>query len=308
VVAEPRRSQLQRGALGLVLGLALSCYALSKRIGPTPATARETANANVRESADVNATTTTSTSTPALPAPPNACDTLELRLCAELGAMSSACALARRETRRFSMARCRSMLGSYAQVAFELRELDVGTRELTAREQHTLHGEAPQLGPPDAELTLVVFSDFQSGDCARAAPMASAVANLYPARVRVVFRQYPSPKHPDAHLAAEASLAAHAQGKFWPYHDVLFANPQDLQRAALERYAAAVGLDLTAFRHDLDTRRFAADVDADVELGHQVQALERPSVYANGQAVTVPYGVAELSKLIDRTRALHAQR
>lgn len=284
-----RRSRLQGGAIGLALslGLALGWLALSKRARPAP----------VAERASL-----------ARPAAQSACDTLELRLCGELGETSSACALARRQTRNFSTARCESMLGRYAQVAFELRELDVGTRELTAQDQRTLHSEAPQLGPPDAELTLVVFSDFQSGDCARAAPLPSVVSNLYPARVRVVFRQYPSPKHPDAHLAAEASLAAQAQGKFWPYHDVLFANPQDLQRAALERYASDVGLDLAAFRHDLDTRRFAADVDADIELGHKVQALDRPSVYANGQPVTVPYGVAELSKLIDTTLALHAQR
>jgi predicted DsbA family dithiol-disulfide isomerase len=269
--------------VALSLGLALLWIALSKRGSPAPVAL-------------------------ARPSTQNACDTLQSRLCGELGEASSACALARRETRSFSTARCQSMLGRFAQVAFELRELDVGTHELTAQEQHTLHGEAPQLGPPDAALSLVVFSDFQSSDCARAAPMASVVTNLYPARVRVVFRQYPSPKHPDAHLAAEASLAAQAQGKFWPYHDVLFANPQDLQRAALERYASDVGLDLAAFRHDLDTRRFAADVDADIELGHKLQALERPSVFANGQPVTVPYGVAELSKLIDATLALHAQR
>jgi protein-disulfide isomerase len=289
VVGDLRRSQLQGGALGLALslGLALGWLALSKRARPAPVTERASL---------------------ARPAAQNACDALALRLCGELGETSSACALARRETHSFSTARCEGMLGRYAQVAFELRELDVGTRELTSQQQGSLHGEAPQLGPPDAELTLVVFSDFQSGDCARAAPMPGVVTNLYPARVRVVFRQYPSPQHPDAHLAAEASLAAQAQGKFWPYHDVLFANPQDLQRAALERYASDVGLDLAAFRHDLETRRFAADVDADIELGHKVQALDRPSVYANGQPVTVPYGVAELSKLIDTTLARHAQR
>ena len=289
MVSGLRRSQLQRGAIALALslGLALGWLALKPRGTPAPGAARAAVAGPVAQ---------------------NACDTLQSRLCGELGETSSACALARRETRGFSTARCESMLGRYAQVASELRELDVGTRELTAQEQRTRHGEAPQLGPPDADLTLVLFSDFQSGECARAAPMASVVTHLYPARVRVVFRQYPSPKHPDAHLAAEASLAAQAQGKFWPYHDVLFANPQDLQRAALERYASDVGLDLGAFRHDLDTRRFAADVDADIELGHQVQALERPSVYANGQPVTVPYGVAELSKLIDAKLALHAQR
>jgi protein-disulfide isomerase len=227
------------------------------------------------------------------------CETLRLRLCSELGETSSACALAGRETRGFSAARCEDMLGKFAEVALELRELDAATRELTAREQRSLHGEAPLLGPRDAELTLVVFSDFQSEDCGRAAPMARTVSHLYPSRVRVVFRQYPSPKHPDAHLAAEASLAAHAQGKFWAYHDVLFANPHDLSRAALERYASEVGLDLAAFRHALDTHLFSADVDADLALGHKVQALERPSVYANGKPVTVPYGVAELSKLVE---------
>jgi protein-disulfide isomerase len=235
------------------------------------------------------------------------CETLRLRLCGEFSETSSACTLAGRETVSFSAARCEAMLGNFAQIALELRELDAGTRELTAPEQRSLHGEAPLLGPRDAELTLVVFSDFQSQDCGRASPMARTVSNLYPQRVRVVFRQYPSPKHPDAHLAAEASLAAHTQGKFWSYHDVLFANPHDLGRAALERYASAVGLDLTAFRHALDKHLFAADVDADIALGHRVQALERPSVYANGRAVSVPYGVTELSKLIETALAARAQ-
>jgi protein-disulfide isomerase len=195
------------------------------------------------------------------------------------------------------------MLGRYSQVAVELGQLDTCTRVLTAKSQTLLHGEAPVLGSPDAPLTLVEFSDFQSADCGRASPMARMLQNLYPDRVRVVFRQYPSSKHPDAHLAAEASLAAHAQGKFWAYHDVLFANPHDLGRSALERYASDVGLDLAAFRHALDTHAFAADVDADIALGHSVQALELPSVYANGKRVSVPYGVTELSALVDSALA-----
>jgi hypothetical protein len=125
--------------------------------------------------------------------------------------------------------------------------------------------------------TLVEFSDFQSADCGRAAPMARMLRELFPDRVRFVFRQYPSTRHPDAHLAAEASLAAHAQGKFWEHHDVLFANPHDLRRPALERYAAEIGLDLAAFRHALDARLFAEDVDADIALGHSVQASSRDS-------------------------------
>lgn len=114
-----------------------------------------------------------------------------------------------------------------------------------------------------------------------------------------MFRQFPSPRNPDARLAAEASLAAHAQGKFWPYHDVLFANPHDLRRAALERYAAEVGLDLVAFREALDTHRFEADVDADVRLAHHLQVRERPSLFVNGKLASVPYGVAELKALVE---------
>jgi protein-disulfide isomerase len=292
VVGATRGAVLLRAALALSLALFIGWLAVSKLAKPA---AQRASSVPVSQRA-------------AMPAADNPCQALKLRLCREFAETSSACALAARETGGFSAARCESMLGRYAQVALELRQLDAGTRELTAQQQRSLHGEAPLLGPPDAEITLVEFADFQSADCARASPMARIATNLYPGRVRVVFRQYPSSKHPDAHLAAEASLAAHAQGKFWSFHDLLFANPQDLSRAALERYASELGLDLTAFRHDLDTRRFAADVDADVELGHKVQALDRPSVYANGKPVSVPYGVAELSKLVETTLALRAQR
>jgi hypothetical protein len=289
VVSLARRAQLRAAlALALALGLGLGWLRGSKLSKPAPI---------------VPGAAQTS-----LRAAENPCETLTQRLCREFAEGSTACALARRETAGFSAVRCDGMLARYPQVARKLRELDVGTRELSARDQRSLHGEAPQLGSADAELTLVVFSDFQSADCARAAPLARVATNLYPERVRVVFRQYPTSKHPDAQLAAEASLAAHAQGKFWAFHDVLFANPQDLQRAALERYAAEVGLDVNAFRRDLDSRRFAADVAADIELGHKVQALDRPSVYANGQAVSVPYGVAELSSLVESALALQAQR
>lgn len=231
----------------------------------------------------------------------DACKTLESRLCKGVGA-DGACALAKDQIAHFSLARCRAMLGRYTQVAAELSDLAAGTRELTAKDQRLPHSEAPSLGPADAALTLVEFADFESADCGRAAPMARMLANLFPGRVRFVFRQYPSSKRPAPHLAAEASLAAHTQGRFWEYHDVLFANPHDLGRAALERYAAAIGLDMAAFRHALDAHLYAADVNADVALGHRVQALETPALYANGKPVSMPYGVAELTKLVESFR------
>jgi protein-disulfide isomerase len=190
------------------------------------------------------------------------------------------------------------MLTRYVEVLRELEGLDLGVRALTAPEQATVHGAAPSIGSPAAPLTLVEFCDFESPDCARASPLAHMLKNLYGDRVRLVFRQYPSGKA-SGRLAAEASLAAQAQGKFWEYHDVLFSNPQDLSRTALERYAAEAGLDVTPFRRALDEHTFADDVTADVALGHRLQALDRPSLFANGKRVPVPYGATELGSLID---------
>jgi protein-disulfide isomerase len=147
-------------------------------------------------------------------------------------------------------------------------------------------------------VTFVEFADFQSDDCGRAAPMARNLHRMYPERARFEFRQFPSSQHPDAYLAAEASLAANAQGKFWEFHDVLFANPHDLSREALERYAASVGMDVKAFRHALDTRQFADDVNADVALGRHMRVREVPSVFVNGEPADVPYGDAELTQLV----------
>jgi hypothetical protein len=229
----------------------------------------------------------------------DACLALTTHLCADLGDGGPACLLAREQVSHFSSAHCAGMLGRYPEVRRELQALERGLHAIAAREQTTSHGLAPSRGPRGARLTLVEFGDFSAADCGRIAPLSEMVSNLYGERVRVVFRQYPSEKHPDAALAAEASLAAHEQGKFWAYHDVLFANPHDLGRPALERYAIAVGLDMTAFRNALDEHRFASDVAADAALARQVQAFERPSLFANGKRVEVPYGAAELAKLIE---------
>jgi protein-disulfide isomerase len=226
------------------------------------------------------------------------CRTLSSRLCAQFGQVSDVCALAGEETRTFASERCAAMLARYEQTASSALRFTEGQRTLRAHEQTLVHSLAPSLGPPDAPVTLVVFADFDDGDCARASPMATTIKNLYSDRVRLVFRQFPLAVHPNAHLAAEASLAAHAQGKFWAFHDLLFGNPQAHDRAALDRYAREAGLDCARFRKALDQRSFATDVDADIDLGHKLGIDAVPAVFANGRRALVPYGVDELSRLV----------
>ena len=79
-------------------------------------------------------------------------------------------------------------------------------------------------GPANARITLVEFSDFQCPYCSKAVTQINATLKAYPNDVRLIFKQYPLDSHPAAAISAAASLAAHAQGKFWPMHDVMFAN------------------------------------------------------------------------------------
>ena len=222
-------------------------------------------------------------------------------MCVQFGPSSDVCKMAEEQGGKFSPERCAAMLGRYEQtVASAVRYVE-GLKALTARDQLTTHGLAPSLGSFDAKVTIVVFSDFDSPECGRGSAVATSIKNLYADQVRLVFRHFPQPGQSAAspHLAAQASLAAHAQGKFWAYHDILFGNPQAHDRPALERYAKEVGLDMARFRKALESKEFAADVDADIDLGRKVNVKGVPTMFVNGKPVPFPYGVDELSRVID---------
>ena len=90
--------------------------------------------------------------------------------------------------------------------------------------------------------------------------------------------------HDHAQLAAEASLEAHAQGKFWEYHDKLFANQRALERADLERYAEEVGLNMGRFRAALDGHTHQAEIEADQAASRSSGARHgTPAFFINGR-------------------------
>jgi len=161
-------------------------------------------------------------------------------------------------------------------------------------------GNPPAMGPTTAKVAFVIFSDFQCPYCGMAAPTIRQLEKKYPNDVRFVFRQLPLPMHDKAQLAAEASMAANAQGKFWEYHDKLFANQRELDRPALERYAEQVGLDMAKFRQALDGHEYAAAVSADSALAASAQISGTPTFMINGQVVSGALPIEEFSKMIDR--------
>src|SRR6185436_14542849 len=111
-----------------------------------------------------------------------------------------------------------------------------------------LVGDAPLKGAKGAKVTIVEWSDFQCPFCSRVEPTIDQVVKTWPADVRVAFKQLPLPFHNNAHLAAEAALAAKEQGKFWEMHGILFKNQQALERPNLEKYAQELGLDMSKFK------------------------------------------------------------
>ena len=229
------------------------------------------------------------------------CDTLVDKLCADLGEKSRTCALVREKTPSFPADRCKEMLDHYDGVVAELRQTEEEDAPISAdlaRRQAT--GDAPGFGPADAKLTIVEYSDFQCPFCGRAAGVVDKLREKYGAKVRFVFRQFPLEMHPDAALAAEAALAAQAQGKFWPFHDVLFQNQRDLERASLEKYAQKAGLDMARFRSALDHHTYEGAVKSDMSLATEAHVSGTPSMFIGTERVENPTDFASLSREIDR--------
>jgi protein-disulfide isomerase len=100
--------------------------------------------------------------------------------------------------------------------------------------------------------------------------------------------------HAHARLAAKAALAAGEQGKYWEYHDVLFAHQSALDRASLERYAADVGLDTRRFSRDLDDARLDARLDADVADADALGIKGTPTLFVNRRRIVGAQPLATL--------------
>jgi protein-disulfide isomerase len=158
---------------------------------------------------------------------------------------------------------------------------------------------SPARGPAGAPVVIIEFSDFECPFCSRVVPAIQEVEKTYGDQVRVVFRQFPLNIHPNAQKAAEASLCANEQGKFWELHDAMFAAQRELGVEQLKAKAAGLGLDAAAFGTCLDSGQFAARVAADLADGQKAGVTGTPAMFVNGRFVSGAVPFATLEKLID---------
>ena len=137
-------------------------------------------------------------------------------------------------------------------------------------------------GSAAAPVTVVEWADFQCPPCSRMWTTLEEALEPYGDRVRYVYVQYPLAFHEFAQKAAEASLAARAQGRFFEYADLLFKNQNALDVPSLKKYAAGLGLDAARFAADLDGGVFVTDVLLDRRSGSRAGVTGTPQVFVNG--------------------------
>jgi protein-disulfide isomerase len=156
-------------------------------------------------------------------------------------------------------------------------------------------------GPDDAPVTLVEYGDFECPYCGQAETTIRQLLTAHGDDVRYVWRHLPlQDVHPYAQLAAEASEAAAAQGKFWDMYDVLLAADADLSMRGLVRYATDLGLEVERFTEELRRRQYATRVSEDVASADESGVSGTPTFFINGRR---HYGVYDINTLTEEVSA-----
>ena len=158
-------------------------------------------------------------------------------------------------------------------------------------------------GPHESPVTLVEYGDLECPFCGRAEPTIRELLQDF-GDLRYVWRHLPlADVHPNAQLAAEASEAAGAQGKFWEMHDLLFGHQDELEPRDLLRHAESLGLDMDRFSHALKSRKYASRVAEDVDGADLSGVSGTPSFFINGVRHHGAYDLASLTEAIRAARA-----
>lgn len=162
----------------------------------------------------------------------------------------------------------------------------------------------PARGPDSAKVTVVEFSDFHCPYCKRVQPTLTQLLAKYPKDVRLVYKHMPLDQlHPQARRAAEASWCAQQQGKFWEYHDVLYAGGPDGSDQALTTVATRIGLNLPAYQQCMSAGQASAEVQKQVEEGAKYGVQGTPGFFVNGRFINGAVPLETFVRIVDEELA-----
>jgi protein-disulfide isomerase len=132
-----------------------------------------------------------------------------------------------------------------------------------------------------------------------AGPTVKQILQTYPGKIRLVIKNYPYKYRDFSRIAAEASLAARDQGKYWEMHDILLTRSPKLDRASLIAYAGELGLDVKKFTDSIDQNKYAKAIDGDIKLAESMDLYNTPTIYINGRQVVGERPFDYFKKIID---------
>jgi len=124
------------------------------------------------------------------------------------------------------------------------------------------------------------------------------VLEKHPADLRLVFKQFPLDEHSQAGVAAEAALAAHAQGKFWPMHDMMYAHFREISAKNIFVWAKEIGLDLVRFTADLTSGKYKQQVVKEMNDGMTAGVQGTPTIFVNGKRYNGPIEIDVLERVL----------
>ncbi|HYB90209.1 MAG TPA: thioredoxin domain-containing protein [Candidatus Binataceae bacterium] len=165
----------------------------------------------------------------------------------------------------------------------------------------------PESGGKDAPVTIVEFADFQCPFCRRAEDVLKDLRAKYGDKIKLVYMDFPLPMHDHALDAAKAALCADEQGKFWAYHDDLYANQSKLAPADLKAYAKQLGLDTAKFNACFDKAKFEAHVRRDLAEGSRLGVDGTPSFFIDGRPLIGVQPLPAFEQIIDEELAASGQ-
>jgi len=132
-----------------------------------------------------------------------------------------------------------------------------------------------------------------------AGPTVKKIMDTYKGKIRLVIKNYPYIYRDYSHLAAEASLAARDQGKYWEMHDLLLKRSPKLDRASLIGYAKELGLDVKRFSDSIDNEMHAQEIERDKKLATDMDLYQTPTFFINGLKLVGDRPFDSFKKVID---------
>ena len=161
------------------------------------------------------------------------------------------------------------------------------------------------VGPEDAVITIVEFSDFQCPYCQKWHDQVyESLMAAYPGKIRLVYRNFPLTQiHPQAMTAAEASLCAGEQDVYWQYHQKLFENSAALNDDIYASLAADLGLDITAFETCMTGHKYQSEIEADMQFSIDLGIQSTPTFFINGIPFVGAQPLSNFQQLIDNELA-----